>query len=330
MISTSQSMSEMRACTPAAGSAATVLGIDIGGTNLRLALGSDAGAILARTSISLGEDKSPSHIIALIEQCVARLYADSGQTQHGLKAIAVGAPGVTDTENGIVIATSYLLGWRNVPLRALLTERFQVPVVIDNDVNLAALGEYAFGQIENLRDFAFIAIGTGIGSGLILNGGLHRGQLWTAGEIGYMLVPGTDIAPVERGIPGALEQIVGGEGLRQTWKRRWSAADTKHPQDLNASGIFEAARTGDLIATSITESAAQTLAFAIYNMAIVLNLPHFIMGGGVGSHPVLLEATQKYLNAQNARVQPRLIASTLGTDAQLLGALRAALIHTHA
>src|SRR5882762_6433021 len=103
--------------------------------------------------------------------------------RHTLKSIAVGAPGITDVNEGIVIATSYLMGWRDVPLRALLENAFHVPAAIDNDVNLAAIGESWAGAAKGTRDFVFLAIGTGIGAGIMLNGHPFHGENWAAGEI---------------------------------------------------------------------------------------------------------------------------------------------------
>ena len=106
-------------------------------------------------------------------------------------------------DEGIVIATSYLMGWRDVPLRALLEARLGVPAAVENDVNTAAIAESQIGAGQGMRDFVFLAVGTGIGAGIVLNGRLFHGMNWSAGEIGYMLVPGTSVKPVETGRAGS-------------------------------------------------------------------------------------------------------------------------------
>lgn len=116
-----------------------------------------------------------------------------------LKSIAAGAPGITDVNEGIVIATSYLMGWRDVPLRALLEDALHIPAAVDNDVNLAAIGESWCGAAKDEQNFVFLAIGTGIGAGIVLNGSPYRGTNWAAGEIGYMLVPGIPDIPGRAG-----------------------------------------------------------------------------------------------------------------------------------
>ncbi len=103
-------------------------------------------------------------------------------------------------------------------LRALLEARLGVPAAVENDVNTAAIAEHQIGAAQGIRDFVFIAVGTGIGAGIVLNGRLFHGMNWSAGEIGYMLVPGTSVKPVESGEPGALESIVGGEGIKAQWQ----------------------------------------------------------------------------------------------------------------
>jgi len=148
---------------------------------------------------------------------------------------------------------------------------------------------------------------------------------WTAGEIGYMLVPGTSDKPADVGAPGALESIIGGEGIKDQWRRIWSKDSTPLPEDLTATEIFDGALQGDALAQSILKQTAHLLANAIYNIALVLNCPLFVLGGGVGLHPALRNATSDILQGWGTRVKPQVLVSTLGADAQLMGAIRLAL-----
>ena len=213
------------------------------------------------------------------------------------------------------------MGWRDVPLRALLEARLGVPAAVENDVNTAAIAESRIGAGQGTRDFVFLAVGTGIGAGIVLNGRLFHGMEWSAGEIGYMLVPGTSVKPVETGEPGALESIVGGEGIKAQWQALWNEADTQLPRDLVATQIFDHALEGDALAQAVLRKSAETLAYAIYNLAVVLNCPLFVLGGSVGMHPALARLTQEILSQRDKRVQPRLLRSTLGPDAQLTGTI---------
>jgi len=302
-----------------------VVGVDIGGTNLRLALADLSGTIVARWSASTVDIRNAAKIVILIGEGVDALLAEVNAGRTALRAVAAAAPGITDPDRGIVIATSYLLGWLDVPLRALLEAELRIPAAIDNDVNLAALGESRIGVARTAADFVFLAIGTGLGAGIVLNHRLFRGHAFTAGEIGYLLVPGVSEAPIDRGQPGALEQIVGGEGIKAQWRRLWNSTASPLPFSATPTEIFDHALEGNPLAQQILETSARTLSYAIYNIALILNCPLFVFGGTVGLHPALIEATQKLLAERRARVQPRLLPSTLGSDAQLIGAIRLAL-----
>jgi glucokinase len=302
-----------------------VIGVDLGGTNLRLALTDMTGSILGRWSDVTVGVTDPDAIVSLICTGVERMLLQAAIPRTSIRAIAAGAPGITDATSGVVIATSYLMGWRNVPLRGLLESRLGIPAAVDNDVNVAAIGEHWIGASKQVGDFVFVAIGSGVGAGIMLNGRLYHGSGWTAGEIGYMLVPGTSEEPVALGKPGALEGLVGGEGIKTQWHSLWSEDRTPLPKDLTATQIFDHARTGDPLAQRILQQSARTLAYAIYDISLMLNCPLFVLGGGVGMHPALCDTTRIVLEERGQRARPRLVLSTLGEDAQLTGAIRLAL-----
>lgn len=302
-----------------------VVGIDIGGTNLRLALADMTGRILARQVSSTAESKSADAVISDIQHCVDKLMREASVPRSELRAVAAAAPGITDVGAGIVIATSYLRGWHDVPLQNMLESSLGVPAIVDNDVNMAAVGERWTGSGKGVRDFVFIAIGTGIGAGVVLNGAPFRGMQWAAGEIGYMLVPGVSSEPAGPGAPGALESMIGGEGIRETWLHKWSPEKTSLPRELTATMIFDGAHAGDPLAQAILHDSAQILSYAIYNISLLLNCPLIVLGGGVGTHPVFYEATQRALEQRRSHSRLQVSRSTLGVDAQLMGAIRLAL-----
>jgi glucokinase len=303
---------------------AYLLGIDIGGTNLRVALADRRGKILARTSSVTANVRDSHRVVAKICECTDQLLQDVGIARDAIAYIGAGAPGITNPEAGVVIATSYLMGWRDVPLKRMLEEALGVSAAVDNDVNLAALGESFFGAASGAPDFVFLAVGTGVGAGIILKGELFHGATWTAGEVGYMLVPGVAEKPAEPGQPGPLEGLAGGEGLRLRWLSLWDPAQTTLPQNLTATQIFDAAVAGDALANPLLDRAAHTLGCAIFNMTLILNTPLFILGGSVGLHSALRDRIQDVVNTHARRLHPRVILSSLGSDAQLMGAIRLA------
>ncbi len=298
-----------------------VAGVDVGGTNLRLALTDLSGTILKRWSASLVGIREHEAVIERICTGVRQMLQEVSAPGEALQSIAIGVPGIADFENGIVVATSYLMGWRDVPLRALIEGELNVPVVVDNDVNMAAIGELWAGSAKGARDFVFLAIGTGIGAGIVLNGNLHRGSSWAAGEVGYMLLPGAAGIPATSDAPGALESVIGGEGIKAQWMKLRNADENV----FKATEIFDLALAGNPRAQTLLQQSATLLAQAIYNISLILNCPLFVLGGTVGLHPALCEATQKMLDGWIAPGNPRVVRSSLGTEAQLLGAIRMAL-----
>jgi glucokinase len=300
-----------------------VVGVDIGGSNLRVALATLHGTVLGKWSASTKETSAPEMVIAQIEQGIDSLLKGSSASRDSLVAIAAGVPGITDSEAGVVVATSYLRGWRDVPFQSLLESVFRTPATVENDVRMAALGEHWMGAARGIPDFVFLAIGTGIAAGIFANGNLLRGANCTAGEVGYMYVPGTSEDAAQRGTPGSLERAIGGGGIRQQWLQARDV--TTHSGDLTATEIFDLALTGNPFAKSILDRSAQILAYAVYNISLVLNASSFVLGGGVGMSGPLRDATETVLARYGEPAIPKLIVSSLGQDAQLMGAIRLAL-----
>ncbi len=208
----------------------------------------------------------------------------------------------------------------------MLERELGIPPSVENDVNLAALGESCFGVGGGCQDFVFLAIGTGVGAGIILKGELFQGTAWTAGEIGYMLVPGVSKEAAALGTPGSLEKVVGGEGMRTQWRSQWSMEKRRLSRELTATQIFDAATEGDALANELLDHAARALAYAISDITFILNTPLFVLGGSVGLHAALRERTQAVVDTYARRLRPELVLSALGSNAQLMGAIRLAQI----
>ncbi len=187
-----------------------VLGVDMGGTKMYGALSDLGGNILDEVNISRhgtsGED-SFNYLTTLIDKLLASPKVEGRR----VRGIGVGAPGVTLHKEGIV-TWAYTLHWDKFPLKAKLAERYDLPITVDNDVNLAALGELWFGAGQNVQDMILIAIGTGIGAGVIIDGALYRGSKEASGEIGNM-IPGREFLGKNYQDFGALESVASGTGI---------------------------------------------------------------------------------------------------------------------
>jgi glucokinase len=235
--------------------------------------------------------------------------------------IGAGAPGATDAAAGRVLSAPNLTGWSDVPFRDLIEGKTGIAATVENDVNLGALGEGWCGAAKNVADFIFLAIGTGIGAGVVLNRTLHHGANWSAGEVGYMLLPGLPDEPPRTDQPGSLESAIGGASIERAWAATRGVGQSG---TLRATDIFDLAAAGDRRARELLHRAAEQLAMAITNLSLVLDLSLVVLSGGVGGHPSLLEAIQKK-SERNQFARPRLVTSNLGGEAQLYGAVWLAL-----
>jgi len=298
-----------------------VVGVDIGGSRLRVGLAGMSGGILHQWSASTKEIRDPHEILQQIRCGVESILGEGGVSPNLIHGIGVGTPGVVDTKRGVVLATSYLMGWKDVAFRSMLREEFGVAAAIENDVNLAAIGERHAGSAQGSGDFVFLAVGTGIGAGIFIDGRLHHGLDWKAGEVGYMLLPGTDVVPSKPHEPGAMEKVAGGAGLSSLWRDSWRSDVTSLPKDATVTDIFDQAVLGDSRASELLGLSSRTLAYTIMNLSIVLNCRLFVLGGTVGLHPAYASAVRDVLDGLGSRGRLDLVPSALGTEAQLIGAV---------
>lgn len=303
-----------------------VAGVDLGGTNIRLAISDLDGKIQARSMVSTRGNRTPNKIVSLIHSGIRQLILQNGIPRRKLLAVGLGAPGITDVRAGIVVSAPHLQDWQSVPLRELLEAKLGIPSVIENDVNTAALGESWAGSAKGISDFVFLAIGTGIGAGLYIGDRLYHGSEWAAGEVGYLLVPGATVFPMAIDKPGALESVIGGQGIEKAWRKLLlkSSQAGRRNRHLKPTQVFELAEEGDILARQLLQTTAQVLAHAVSNISAMLNTSLIVLGGAIGSSDPLLRATHKLLE-RNELARPRLVISLLKEDAQLYGAVRLAL-----
>src|SRR5579863_4753438 len=274
-----------------------VAGVDIGTSVVRVALADLNGSTIGRWSASTRAHSTPERVAALVPTGIRKLQSHHRLPPKKLLALAAGVPGITDARAGIVLSAPILpSGWQAVPLERMLETATGIPCCIENDVNLAACGENRLGMARGVPNFVFLTIGTGVGAGIFVEGRLYHGADWTAGEIGYLYVPGTGEAPLALGRPGSLESIIGVKGIRRAWHKLCDAdgrAGREAQRDLGVSEIFNLAQRGESPALAILQQTARILADAITNVCVILNSSLVILGGRIGSHPALFEATRR-------------------------------------
>lgn len=305
------------------------LGIDLGGTFARAAVVDAHGQLLANTKQAL-TNRSPEGVVETIA-AVAREAISLAGTED-VTSCGVGVAGQLLGDRGIV-AVAPNLGWRDVPLAAMLSERLDRPVRLINDLRAAAWGEYVVGAGLGVHDLLVVFVGSGVGSAFIAGGKIINGAGNVAGEFGHIKV-----VPAGRrcgcGENGCLEAYVGGHNLIVQMNEAVAQRQTLLSQmgpTLSPASLMEAAMKSDPAAVEIFEQASGLLSLAVANYVTVLNPARLILGGGVLTHaPAFKERVADgigYLTNAGARASVQIVSAALGDDAGIIGAGLLAAMH---
>ncbi|WP_053206073.1 ROK family transcriptional regulator [Jiangella muralis] len=246
---------------------------------------------------------------------VAELGAAADGRGQPSQAIGVVVPGVAGADGRVTWAPA--LDWREVPVGSLLSERTGLPVVVENDANVLAVGEHHRGAGRGVQDLVAVMLGTGIGTGIVTGGRLHRGSRAAAGEIGYMLLDRSSLARLFPGF-GDLESRVGSAGLTRQARERGIAAPDGRP--LTAADVFDLVRSGSVEARALLEETLDHVALAVANLCTVLDPELVIVGGEMGGAADLITPGLRDRLVGRIPHVPRLAASELGDDAVIVGA----------
>lgn len=305
------------------------IGVDFGGTNVKMALVTERGEVLERRSYPTTELSSREAWLDGVARGLDELMADHELMEKGFAGIGVGVPGFVDYERGFIHDLTNVPGWHATHLSEMMVKRFGVHARVDNDVNAMALGECTFGAGRAYRHAVFVTLGTGVGGGLLINNQLYRGAYSMAGEIGHLSIDlHGEPSPQGR---GGLEQYVGNRRLvdrvlRMIDEGRPSAILDGAGGDRNGVTpklIVEAARGGDDLALETIDFMADCLAAAFASLTYVLQPQAFIVGGGVAqAGDILFDPLRKHLTerlsphfAERIVVKP----AELGNDAGVIG-----------
>jgi len=265
------------------------IGIDLGGTNLRAAIAdTETGQIFHQHQCATLAAEGQAPVIGRIVELIHELRQASGM-DGTLKGVGIGVPGTPDIDSGVIQFLPNLPGkWLNVPLQAILEDQVKLPVALINDVRAITLGEWKFGAGRGAGTLACLAIGTGIGGGVVVNGQFHLGLGGTAGEFGHHVVE-VDGLPCGCGGKGCLEMYASGPaiaamGVKEVMHGHTTRIGELVDHDLNridAGTIVQAALEGDPIAKSILQKAGMYLGIAVGNILGVISPQKVIFGGGV-------------------------------------------------
>ena len=302
--------------------AAIVVGVDMGATKTLVGVADLLGEVIATDRI-----ETPLHAVAAVDAVVTtvkRLLQSLGERGSCLEGACLGVPGVYRPSLDRVEMAPNLPGFVDLPIRAELSERLGVSVTIENDVNLAAMGEANAMAItgEGVTDFANISIGTGIGMGMVMEGALYRGAHGAAGEIGSVKLPQAG-GEVSQAL--TLEDVASAPAIKKLFHRSVEAGcHTNLEGDADVPAIFAASQQGDAAAASALNTAADAVALAISYFCWMNDPARVVFGGGVGANPVFVDAVRARIG-RYLTVVPTLVPSTLGGQAAFLGAVSNAL-----
>lgn len=309
-----------------------IIGIDLGGTSVKLAILTTEGEIQEKWSIKTNILEDGSHIVPDIIDSIKHRFETHGLTKDDFLGVGMGSPGVVDSEAGTVIG-AYNLNWKTLQL---VKEQFEsalgLPFFIDNDANVAALGEQWVGAGNNNPNVVFMTLGTGVGGGVIAAGNLIRGVKGAGGELGHITVDFDEPFACTCGKKGCLETVASATGIVNL-SRRYAdqyAGDAKlkqmidDGQDVTAKDVFDLAKEGDDLALIVYRHFSEYLGVACANIAAVLNPAYIVLGGGVSAAgEFLLDGVRKVF-AENSFPQikesTQIVLATRGNDAGVLGA----------
>jgi glucokinase len=295
-----------------------VVGVDVGGTNIKLGLVDPSQRVIDRTNLitkSFTRDRKKL-IDAIVAQIVG-IIEKNGLTSKDIHGVGIGLPGLIDTPNGIVHLLPNIPGWRNVPLKKILESRLKNRVFLENDVNLIALGEWKYGAGRGAKNMVCMTLGTGVGAGLVLDNRLYRGPGFAAGELGHM--PLNEEGPAcGCGGYGCFERYVGNGQLMA------QAAGVMKKKDITLEEMRELAEKGNPKALKFWKQVATHVGNGLIGTINLLNPERIVIGGGVSNNYAFLFPTVREIIRKRAMVTQasmvKVVRAALGNDAGILGA----------
>ncbi len=309
-----------------------IIGIDLGGTSVKFAILTQEGEVQEKWSIKTNILDEGSHIVDDMIESINHRLRLLGLGAEDFIGIGMGSPGVVDREKGTVIG-AYNLNWKTLqPVKEKIEKATGISFFIDNDANVAALGERWKGAGENQPDVVFMTLGTGVGGGIVAEGKLLHGVAGAAGELGHITVDFDQPILCTCGKKGCLETVASATGIVNLTRRYADeyAGDAElkklidNGEDVNAKIVFDLAKAGDELALIVYRNFARYLGIACANIGSILNPSTIVIGGGVSAAgEFLLDGVRKVYEENSfpqVRTSTKLALATLGNDAGVIGA----------
>ena len=309
----------------------TVIGVDLGGTNLRTALVSPDGEIIDKHKEATRAADGWKKVVARLIDNIKRQKEMGAQKGAEVSAVGVGAPGVILVNKGIVVKSPNFPDWNNLPLKDELEKALSIPVFIENDANAAALGEKWRGAGRDVTSMILLTLGTGVGGGIILDNKIWHGADGMAGEIGHMtLIP--DGRSCTCGNNGCLEMYASARGIVRSYREELEKLkQSATVKDVTSEIVYQAAREGDAVARGVMKDMGRMLGIGIASLINIFNPEMVVIGGGVkDAWPLFIGATYEEIMKRAFQVPAErieIVPSSLGDDAGMVGAAAVALEH---
>lgn len=306
------------------------IGVDIGGTNVKIALIDEKGTIAYSNSVPTRAEMGYEYTIQNIINTIKDSLKESNNDISNIGGIGFGLPGQIDSVNGIVRLLPNIPGWVEVPLAKIVKDEFNVPVKLDNDVRVATLGELNYGAGKGCQNLICLTVGTGVGSGIVLNGQLVRGASMTAGEIGHVIVERNNGEICGCGATGCLEAYASGPSVVKMAKDYIAGGKSTKFKEIAAGNeitpymVYEAAKQGDAVAKRIFTIVGEYLGVALVSVVNLLNPEKIIVGGGVGqAGDLILEPIREAIKKRcipTSAAAVEIVPAQLGESAGVVGA----------
>lgn len=306
------------------------IGIDVGGTNVKIALVDGEGKIIYSNTVPTYAQMGYEYTVNNIKQAIRDLMKETNTDSKDIEAIGFDFPGQVDYQTGVVKLAPNIPGWVNVPIAQMIEEEFNIPTKIDNDVRCAALGEMKFGAGRGCKNFVCITVGTGIGSGLVINGELVRGAANAAGEIGHIKLQMNDGPICGCGDTGCLEAFASGPAIVAMAQEYLKGGKSTKYREMAADGeitpyiVAKAAEAGDPVAKRIFEKVGTYIGMGLVSVINLLNPEKVIIGGGVAeAGDLLLDPIRKTIKERAMVVagnSVEIVRAELGNSAGVIGA----------
>ena len=304
------------------------IGVDVGGTNVKIALVSDKGKIIYSNSIPTRAEMGYEHTINSMKDAIRDLLKETKMKPTDIEGIGFGFPGQIDCKKGVVRLAPNIPGWVNIPIASIIEKEFGIPTRVDNDVRTATLGELNYGAGVGCENLVCITVGTGIGSGLVVNGKLVRGANNAAGEIGHIKLNMQGGPLCGCGDRGCLEAYASGPSivaLAEEYIR--GGKSTKYRElanpDITPYIVAVAAKEGDPVALQIFRIMGEYIGMGLVSVVNLLNPEKIIIGGGVAdAGEILFNPIKETISKRAMTIQKEveIVPAQLGNTAGVIGA----------